>query len=91
LQYSPAPGFEKQLFDDLLRKRNEHLLQEIQSHLKGSNELMVPWGVAHMPGISREIEKSGFHLTETREHRLIRFWGAKNEAKVGGPTEKASN
>jgi hypothetical protein len=91
LQYSPAPGFERQLFDDILRKRNEHLFGEIRSHLKDSNELMVPWGVAHMPGLAREIEKSGFHLAETREYRLIRFWGAKNEAKVADPKEKAPN
>src|SRR5215469_5671717 len=49
MEWSPPPDFEKQLFDDILIKRNEHLLQEIQSHLRQSDNLMVPWGVAHMP------------------------------------------
>jgi hypothetical protein len=49
------------------------LLQEIQSHLALSDNLVVPWGVAHMPGISREIQKSGFHLAGTQNFVVIRF------------------
>jgi len=73
LQYSPQPGFEKQLFDDLLVKRNEHLLGEIRTHLQTSDRLMVPWGVAHMPGLARDIQKEGFHLAETHDFVVIRF------------------
>jgi hypothetical protein len=72
-QYSPPPGFEKQLIDDLIRKRNRHLLEEIQARLPESDNLMVPWGVIHMPEIAREIQKSGFRLVETEEYRVIRF------------------
>ncbi|HXS69214.1 MAG TPA: hypothetical protein VN761_10250 [Candidatus Polarisedimenticolia bacterium] len=74
-QFTPAPGFEKRLFDDILRKRNEHLLAEIRSHLPESNSIMVPWGVAHMPGIAREIQKSGFHLAERHDYTVISFGG----------------
>jgi len=73
MQWSPPPDFEKQLFDDILIKRNEHLLREIQSHLTQSDSLMVPWGVAHMPGIARELQKSGFHLAESHDYVVIRF------------------
>lgn len=73
LRYSPPPDFEKQLFDDLLTKRNQHLLEQIQLHLQSSDNLMVPWGVAHMPGIAREIQKAGFHLQETHEYVVIPF------------------
>jgi hypothetical protein len=73
MSYAPAPGFEERLFDDLLRKRNEHLLGEIKSHLPESDNIMVPWGAAHMPGLAREIEKDGFHLSETKEYEVIRF------------------
>ena len=69
------PGFEETLFHDILTKRNEHLLGEIQSRLAQSDNLMVPWGAAHMPFISGEIEKSGFRPTESHEYSLIRFWG----------------
>ena len=75
LQYSPPPDFQKQVFGDLLRKRNQHLLEEIHARLQQSDNIMVPWGVAHMPGIAKEIQKSGFKLDETREYTLIRFHG----------------
>lgn len=73
MQWSPSPDFEKQLFDDILIKRNEHLVNEIQSQLETSDNLVVPWGAAHMPGIAREIQKSGFHLAETHDYFVIRF------------------
>lgn len=73
MRYSPSPQFEERLFDDILRKRNQHLLEQIQSYLPQSDNIMVPWGVAHMPGLAREIQKSGFHLSETREYVVIRF------------------
>jgi hypothetical protein len=72
-QYTPPPGFEKRLFDDLLTKRNEHLLGEIRANLKTSDNIMVPWGVAHMPGLAREIQKAGFHLSETKDYVVIPF------------------
>jgi len=75
LQFSPTPHVEEELYDDLLRKRNDHLLGEIQSHLLESENIMIPWGVAHMPGISKEIQKSGFKLDQTQEYMVIRFRG----------------
>jgi hypothetical protein len=82
LQYSPPPHFEEQLFDDLLGKRNRHLLEEIHARLSQSESIIVPWGAAHMPGIAREIQKSGFRLDKTREYVAIRF------RSVGKKSEK---
>jgi len=73
MQYSTTPDFQEQLLADLLQKRNQHLLEEIQTYLPQSEHLIVPWGVAHMPGIARQIQKSGFKLAETREYEVIRF------------------
>jgi hypothetical protein len=73
MQYSPSPHIEDELINDLLRKRNQHLVDEIQSHLSQSDNIMVPWGVAHMPGIAKEIQKSGFRLDATQEYMVIRF------------------
>ena len=73
LQYSPPPHFEEQLFDDLLKKRNRHLLGEIKARLLESDNIMVPWGVAHMPGLAQEIQKSGFQLADSNEYVVIRF------------------
>ena len=73
MQYTPPPHFEEQLFDDLLKKRNRRLLDEIQTRLSESENIIVPWGVAHMPEIAKEIQKAGFRLEETREYVVIRF------------------
>ena len=73
LQYSPPPHFDETLVQDLLRKRNRHLVQEIRSHLGQSEELIIPWGAAHMPEIAREIQKLGFHVSGTQEYVAIRF------------------
>jgi hypothetical protein len=67
------PQLLDELFDDILKKRNQHLLGEIQSRLEQSDYLVVPWGAAHMAGISRAIQNSGFHLVETQDYPVIRF------------------
>ena len=73
LRYTPSPQMEEELLNDLLRKRNQHLLEEIKSHLPLSDNIMVPWGVAHMPGISAAIQQSGFRLVQSRNYQVIRF------------------
>ena len=83
MEYSMSPDFQEQLFDDLLRKRNQHLLEQIQSHLPETEHLVVPWGVAHMPGIAREIQKFGFRLSESQEYEVIRFHFFRNAVAPG--------
>ena len=84
MQYPQPPDFEKQLWDDLLRKRNRRLLEEIHSRLSQSEHIIVPWGAAHMPEIAKEIQKSGFRLDETQEYVAIRFRSAGNKSKSAG-------
>ena len=66
----------QQLFNDLLTRRNEHLLMVLQEQLLTTDHLIIPWGAAHMPGISQGVLKAGFHLRETQESVVIRFGGA---------------
>ena len=73
MEYSPPDHFEKELIDDLVKKRNRHVVEEIQSRLSQTDNIMVPWGVAHMPGIAMEIQKSGFRLDGTQEYMVIQF------------------
>lgn len=82
MQYS-EPQFEKQLFEDILHKRNRHLLKEIETRLARSETLIVPWGAAHMPDVARGILKSGFRVVETQDYVAIRFRGP---GKNSGPT-----
>jgi hypothetical protein len=88
MQYSPPPHFEERLWDDLLHKRNQHLVEEIQSHLPKSDDLIVPWGAAHMPGIAKEIEKAGFHLKETHDYTVIRF-GSRRRTNTNAPSQQS--
>jgi hypothetical protein len=85
IQYPQPPNFQEQLFDDLVRKRNEHLLGEIRARLPQSENIIVPWGALHMPGIAKEIQEFGFRLHETRDYTVIRFHFAGNEAANGKP------
>ena len=73
LSFSPPPDFRNQLFDDILHKRNQHLLKELQVRLPDSKFIVVPWGVAHMPGIAEGVTASGFRLAESTEYTVIRF------------------
>jgi hypothetical protein len=85
MQFSPTPEVQTQLFDDLLTMRNQHLAGEIHDRLTESEMLIVPWGAAHMPGISKAIEKTGFRLNETQDYMIIRFPSIGNQIKVAKP------
>lgn len=87
MQFSP-PHFEEQLFDDLLRKRNRHLVEEIKTRLLHWENIIVPWGAAHMPEIAREIQKAGFRLAENQEYVAIRFRSAGNPGKSAAIREE---
>jgi hypothetical protein len=67
------PKVGEQLWDDLLAKRNQHLLQEIHTELARTNTIVVPWGAMHMPGLAAEIEKSGFQVSGTRDFEAMSF------------------
>lgn len=81
LKLMEYPQFEEQLFDDLLRKRNRRLLEAVRSQLSQSDNIIVPWGAAHMPEVAGEIQKSGFRLEESREYVVIRFRSVGNVGK----------
>lgn len=83
-EYPVTPQLATELFDDLLTKRNRHLLEEIRTHLAQTDHIIIPWGLAHMPGISAAIQKQGFHLEETRKYVVIRFGsGGERSSSVG--------
>jgi hypothetical protein len=73
LQHPPPPHFEHQLFVDLVKKRNRHLMAEIQAWLPKSDNIIVPWGAGHMPGIASGIQKAGFHLETSQTYTVVRF------------------
>jgi hypothetical protein len=84
-QYKEPPNLQELLFDDLLKKRNRHLLEQIHARLSQSDHIIVPWGAAHMPELSKEILKSGFRLEDTQDYVAIRFHSSGSQ----GAYEKA--
>jgi len=75
MQFSPPPGFETNIFADLLDKRNRHVVEEVDARLQGTDEIIVPWGAAHMAGIARQLLQRGFRVAETREYVAVAFGG----------------
>ena len=63
----------KNVYDDILNKRNEHLLGEINKALKTHTMVVVPWGAAHMPVIQQQIENWGFVETKHSQHLVVPF------------------
>ena len=90
LDYHPTPGMEQRLFADLLLKRNAHLFKVLQERLPTAHEFIIPWGAAHMPGISQELLKAGFHQTSAHDYAVIRF-GAKDKVAFKNIPAKTSN
>ena len=67
------PAIGKQLWDDILIGRNRHLLEEIQTGLRESDVLVIPWGAAHMPGLAEGIREFGFTSSESKELQILQF------------------
>jgi hypothetical protein len=84
LQCQPAPDVQQQVLNDVLLKRNAHLLGELNARLPKFDSFIIPWGAMHMVGISREIQKSGFHLVETHDFTAIRFIGHGDDGGAEG-------
>jgi uncharacterized protein YbaP (TraB family) len=67
------PNIEEQLYADVLLKRNHRVVDEIKTQLGQAENIIVPWGAAHMPGIVTEIRELGFSVSESQEYVAIRF------------------
>jgi len=61
------------VFADILDKRNEHLLSEIQQAIPTHSVIVVPWGAQHMPGVQKQIEAWGFVETQRAQRQAIHF------------------
>ena len=61
------------VFDDIIDRRNDHLIREIEAVLKTHSTVVVPWGANHMPEIQKQIEKWGFVETKRTRHLVVPF------------------
>lgn len=63
------------LYKDIVVGRNEHLLGEIEASRSEFDHIVVPWGAAHMPGLTNELEAKGYVAGEWTE-QVLWSWSA---------------
>jgi len=68
------PQSSETVMHDILTRRNERLLEEIEDALLDYERVIVPWGALHMPWIEHQIQQRGFTQTHS-EKRLFIDWG----------------
>jgi len=71
--YSPSSDLTRDLIHDLVEVRNRRLLTELKAQLLAGDNIVVPWGAAHMPGIAKGLQELGFRLERSEEYAVIRF------------------
>lgn len=72
-QFSMTPALEDEVLNDLIAKRNQHLLQVLRERLPKSDIIIVPWGAGHIPGVAKEIQKDGFQQDDAQEYIVMRW------------------
>ena len=83
------PNIFEVVLRDIFDHRNRHLLEEINRELEVSNEVVVPWGAAHMPFLLSALQKEGFSVKKTESYPVLFFFGQIRMRRVGseaGPT-----
>lgn len=73
IQKSQNPALTRELWRDILTKRNDYLLGEIKQSLLRADVLVVPWGAAHMPEVAKQLLDYGFRVAEVRNIQALRF------------------
>jgi hypothetical protein len=74
------PDADKIVMRDILEKRNEHLVSEIDRALQTSQTVVVPWGALHLPYIETALKEEGFREASRVERPIIRFWRTSDAA-----------
>ena len=69
---SPRPDPEL-LWQDLVEMRNRRLLMCIRRFMQEYDNLLIPWGAAHMPGLEKEILKWGATLKSRKRVRVLNW------------------
>ena len=68
------PNADEVVMHDILDKRNEHLIGEIDRALETSQTVVVPWGALHLPAIEASLKDRGFQETGHVSRPVIHFW-----------------
>jgi len=67
-------GAQKQVIDDILHSRNDHLVGEIQTSLKEYRRVIIPWGALHLTGVESWLRTHDFVQSGETERKALGFW-----------------
>ncbi len=62
-----------ELIEDILEKRNQRVSAGVEKALPLFEHIAIPWGVAHMPGIERDLFKMRARKTDSRRVQVFNW------------------
>ena len=66
-----GPERSRAFFADVVDRRNEHLIGELERALGEYERVVVPWGALHLPGIEETVLSWGYVETSRVQHPLF--------------------
>lgn len=68
-----SPDDYEAMQQDVLKMRDAHVLMELDKVPDPYRNIVIPWGAAHLPGISEGLRTRGYVMTETRQRVVARY------------------
>ena len=62
------------VFNEILFTRNDRLMAELETVRGEFNQIIVPWGALHMPGIEHALKEIGYTPTERERRWTLLHW-----------------
>jgi hypothetical protein len=59
--------------EDLIEKRNRHVLERLDAALERHDRVVVPWGVLHLAGIEAGVLERGFALASSEPRSFLPY------------------
>ncbi|MDJ0867953.1 MAG: hypothetical protein QNK03_17745 [Myxococcota bacterium] len=59
--------------EDLITRRDRHLVGELDDALEDYERVVVPWGAIHMRALEGSVLQRGFERIETRRRTIVRY------------------
>ncbi|MCM0084262.1 hypothetical protein L4X63_22005 [Geomonas sp. Red32] len=72
-QNNITPEIQSTVMDDILHRRNQVLIGNLDKALAQYDTVVVPWGALHMAEIEKEVRRQGFQLQRVTDRVSIRF------------------
>jgi hypothetical protein len=68
-----APEITTAVQDDILTKRNRHLIEVFDAEASGHKSVVIPWGALHMPGIRAALIERGYVVVGDEVHTVFHY------------------